>query len=163
MNHNIINIANKKHEKILIDANKNFFNWIPRLIPLLSLTLFITGIMTLIQIILPLDLANGGVIRPPLSDQKVAILLTLKLILIAVFQWPVGYILRNNNSSFKFRLSLISLLISFSFLSLSNFLLNGYILVIIAFIPLTIALCIFLPSASEAIIKFQIKSIIPAH
>ena len=132
---------------------KSYFNWIPRLIPLLSLTLFVTGVMTLIQTILPLDLANGGIIRPSLSEQKVAILLTLKLILIAVFQWPIGYILRNKNSYFKFRLCLISLLIGFSILSLSNFLLNGYILIIIAFIPITIAICIFLPSASDAIIK----------
>ena len=39
------------------------------------------------------------------------------------------------------------------FVSLSNFLVHGYLLILIAFIPLTISLCIFLPSASDAIIK----------
>ncbi len=127
--------------------------WIISLLPLLLITLFVTGIMSLLQSILPIDLANGGIIRLPFTDQKVAALLTIKLILLAFFQWPVGYILRNKNSHIKFRLCLISLLIGFIFLSLSNFLLDGYLLILIAFIPLTISLCIFLPSASDAIIN----------
>jgi len=127
--------------------------WIPVLLPLLSLTLFVTGLMTLLQNILPLDLVNGGIIRPPLIDERVAILLTFKLVLVAIFQWPIGYIIRKKDSSSKFRLCLISLTIGFILLTLSNFLINGYILILIAFIPLTIALCIFLPSASDAIIK----------
>ena len=131
----------------------NAFKWIFDLLPLLSLTLFVTGVMNLLQIILPLDLANGGIIRPPLIEQRVAILVTFKLVLIAIIQWPIGYILRNKNSLFKFRLCLIAFLIGFIFLSLSNLLLYGHILIIIAFIPITTALCIFLPSASEAIIK----------
>ncbi|MBW3042314.1 MFS transporter [Prochlorococcus marinus] len=135
-------------------SKKNInIKWIFELFPLLSLTLFVTGVMSLLQSILPLDLANGGIIRPPLLEQRVASLITFKLILIAILQWPVGYILRNKNSTLKFKSCLISLLIGFILLSLSNFLLNGYLLVIIAFIPLTIALCIFLPSASDAIIK----------
>ena len=127
--------------------------WIRKLLPLLFITIFITGVMSLLQSILPLDLVNGGIIRPPLAEQRVATLLTIKLILVAIFQWPVGYILRNKNSQFKFRLCLISLLIGFLCLSLSNFLLEGYILILIAFIPITISLCIFLPSASDSIIK----------
>jgi len=127
--------------------------WILTLIPLFLLTLFITGVMTLLQNILPLDLANGGTLREPLTDVRVATLITLNLILVAIFQWPVGYILRNKISSFKFKLCLTSFLIGFIFLSLSNFLINGYLLVLISFIPLTISICIFLPSASDAIIK----------
>ena len=119
----------------------------------MSITLFVTGVMTLLQIFLPLDLANGGIIRKALVEKKVAAFITLKLFLIAIFQWPVGYIIRNKKSSAKFKLCLISLLIGFIFLSISNFLLNGYILIVIAFIPITIALCIFLPSASDSIIK----------
>ncbi len=131
----------------------NSIKWIIDLIPLLSITLFVTGVMTLLQSILPLDLVNGGIARPPLIEQKVATLVTIKLILLAIFQWPVGYILRNKKSSYKFRICLISLLIGFVLLLLSSFLLNGYLLILIAFFPLTIALCIFLPSASDAIIK----------
>ena len=131
----------------------NNFSWILDLLPLLLLTLFITGVMALIQSILPLDLVNGGIIRAPLQAEKVATLLSLKLILIAIFQWPFGYIIRNKKSTYKFKLCLISLLIGFILLSLSNLLINGFILIIISFIPITIGLCIFLPSASDAIIK----------
>jgi len=127
--------------------------WLIKLFPLFLVTLFVTGVMSLLQSILPLDLANGGIIRPPFIEQRVATLVTLKLVLLAIFQWPVGYILRNKKSSFKFELCLISLLIGFILLSLSNLLLNGYLLILLAFIPLTISLCIFLPSASDSIIK----------
>tara|TARA_B100000945_G_scaffold177008_1_gene141983 strand:- start:624 stop:1289 length:666 start_codon:yes stop_codon:yes gene_type:complete len=129
------------------------FNWIFDLFPILALTLFVTGVMSILQSILPLDLANGGIIRPPLIEKQVATLVTFKIILIAIFQWPVSYIIRSKNSSFKFRFCLILLLTSFIFLSISNLLLNGYLLIVIAFVPLTIAICIFLPSASDAIIK----------
>ena len=128
-------------------------NWILDLFPLLSITLFVTGVMTLTQSILPLDLVNGGIIRPPLIERRVASFITFKLILIAIFQWPIGYIIRNKNSTYKFRLSLISLLIGFIFLSISSLLFKGYILILIAFVPITIALCIFLPSASDAIVN----------
>ncbi len=132
---------------------KSNLKWVIKLFPLFLVTLFVTGVMSLLQSILPLDLANGGIIRPPFIEQRVATLVTLKLVLLAIFQWPVGYILRNKNSSFKFKLCLISLLIGFIFLSLSNLLINGYLLILLAFIPLTISLCIFLPSASDSIIK----------
>ena len=151
-NQQLNNQLNIEHTNRKSDRS-NAFKWIFDLLPLLSLTLFITGVMNLLQIILPLDLANGGIIRPPLIEKRVAILVTFKLVLIAILQWPIGYILRNKNSLFKFRLCLIAFLIGFIFLSLSNLLLYGHILIIIAFIPITTALCIFLPSASEAIIK----------
>tara|TARA_Y100001968_G_scaffold306365_1_gene323139 strand:+ start:446 stop:1675 length:1230 start_codon:yes stop_codon:yes gene_type:complete len=149
---------NTNQSKSKIDQNSKYkksikFKWLFDLLPLLSITIFVTGIMSLLQIILPLDLANGGIVRPSLTEQKVAVLVTIKLILVSIFQWPVGYSLRNKNSSYKFRLCLILFLIGFIFLSLSNFLIHGYLLIITAFIPITIALCIFLPSASDAIIK----------
>ena len=155
----IYTIKNELDNKNDIEFNykylekKSNFKWVKKLFPLFLVTLFVTGVMSLLQSILPLDLANGGIIRPPIIEQRVATLLTLKLILLAIFQWPVGYILRNKNSSFKFKLCLISLLIGFIFLSLSNLLVNGYLLILLAFIPLTISLCIFLPSASDSIIK----------
>ncbi len=135
-----------------IDKKSNL-KWIIKLFPLFLITLFVTGVMSLLQSILPLDLANGGITRAPFTEQRVATLVSIKLVLIAIFQWPVGYILRNKNPSFKFKLCLILLLIGFIFLSLSNFLFDGYILILLAFIPLTISLCIFLPSASDSIIK----------
>ena len=150
---NIKLFRNNKGLKLGKNSQKLNFDWILVLIPLLSLTLFVTGVMSLLQSILPLDLANGGIVRPPLIEKQVASLVTIKLLLIAIFQWPIGYILKNKNSFFKFRLCLLSLLIGFSFLSISNFLINGYLLIIVAFVPLTVALCIFLPSASDAIIK----------
>ncbi len=157
--HKVNSQLNNKKE-ICLPANPSKasnLKWLIALVPLLTITLFVTGIMNLLQSILPLDIANGGIIRPPLTEQKVATLVTFKLILLAIFQWPAGYILRNKSSSYKFRICLILLLIGFIFLSLSNLLINGYLLILIAYIPLTISLCIFLPSASDAIIKSSPK------
>ncbi len=147
-------LKSQSNIKISSNSRKRLnLEWIFPLIPLLLISLFVSGVMTLLQTILPLDLLKGGIIRPPLIEQRVAILLTTKLFFVAAFQWPVGYILRNKNSFFKFKLCLTLLLIGFISLSLSNYLINGYILIIIAFVPLTIAICIFLPSATDAIIK----------
>ena len=144
------NEIGKNQSKLSKNSN---IKWIINLVPLLVITLFVTGVMSLLQSILPLDLANGGIIRPPLIESKVATLLTIKLILIAIFQWPVGYILRNKSSSTKFILCLISLLVGFVLLALSNLFIQGYLLILTAFIPVTISFCIFLPSASDAVIK----------
>ena len=141
-----------KNKNIKLEKLSNF-SWILDILPLLLLTIFVTGVMALLQSILPLDLANGGIIRSPLLGERVASLLTFKLVLVAIFQWPTGYIIRDKNSTYKFKFCLISLLIGFILLSLSNLLINGFVLIIIAFIPITIGLCIFLPSASDAIIK----------
>jgi len=150
---NQLQLKDNKEIKHKSTDKKFNLSWIFNLLPLLLITFFITGVMSLFQTILPLDLANGGIIRPPLEEQRVATLLTIKLILLAIFQWPVGYILRNKNSFFKFRLCLILLLLGSILLLASNFLIYGYLLILIAFIPITISLCIFLPSASDAIIN----------
>ena len=148
-----LEVKDTKEIKYKRKEQKSNLKWLSKLFPLFLITLFVTGIMSLLQSILPLDLANGGITRPPLTDKIVATLLTIKLILLAIFQWPVGYILRNKNSPFKFSLCLILLIIGFVLLSVSNLLNDVYFLILIAFIPLTISLCIFLPSASDAIIK----------
>ncbi len=153
INNEQLNVKNNTKSISIKQDRKSNLKWISTLLPLFLITLFVTGIMTLLQTILPLDLANGGITRPPLTDQKVAAFVTIKLILVAILQWPVGYSIRNKNSYFKFRLCLLSLLIGFISLFLSNFLINGYLLILLAFIPLSVALCIFLPSASDAIIK----------
>tara|TARA_B100000700_G_scaffold324235_1_gene429866 strand:+ start:787 stop:2025 length:1239 start_codon:yes stop_codon:yes gene_type:complete len=157
----IQSFKNKEYFNKIINKEKNYhpkksdrdFDWLIRLSPLLLITIYITSVMTLLQSLLPLDLAYGGIIRPPIIESRVATLLSIKLILLAILQWPLGYLIRHKTSYFKFRLCLMSLLIGFLLLVLSNFLINGYLIIIIAFIPITIALCIFLPSASDAIVK----------
>ncbi len=155
INNEQLNVKNNTKNISIKQDRKSNIKWISTLLPLFLITLFVTGIMNLLQTILPLDLANGGITRPPLTDQKVAAFVTIKLILVAILQWPVGYSIRNKSSYFKFILCLLLLLIGFISLFISNFLINGYLLILLAFIPLSVALCIFLPSASDAIIKYS--------
>tara|TARA_Y100001968_G_scaffold140457_1_gene128483 strand:- start:4998 stop:6221 length:1224 start_codon:yes stop_codon:yes gene_type:complete len=143
--------SGKEDYKISISKERN--DWLFNLIPLLIITLFITGVMSLFQSILPLDLVNGGLKRPPIIDSRVATLIFIKVILLSIFQWPVGYLIRNKASSFKFRFCLISLLTGFIIITISSYLSSGYILILIALLPITFGLCIFLPTGSDTVIK----------
>ena len=59
-----------RQEKTNITQSKIYKNsWIFDLSPLFLITLFVTGVMSLLQSILPLDLANGGITRPPLIEE----------------------------------------------------------------------------------------------
>ena len=60
-------IRQEKTNKTQSKIYKN--SWIFDLSPLFLITLFVTGVMSLLQIILPLDLANGGITRPPLIEE----------------------------------------------------------------------------------------------
>ena len=144
-------LNSKDSNNKLTKTNKE--NWLISIIPILSTTLFITGVMSLLQGLLPIDLAIGGIRREPLIESSIAEIISFKLILIAIFQWPIGYLIKDKKTGFKFSLCLINLLIGLTILTLSNILINGYLLVLLALVPITISLCIFLPSASDAIIK----------
>ena len=60
--------------------------------------------MTLSQSILTLNWANSGIIRPTLSDESVTFILTFKPIQLFFSLCPLGYSIRNKNSSYEFRL-----------------------------------------------------------
>ena len=109
-----------KNKKNINPERKN--NWILDIIPILQLTLFITSLMTLFQNLFPIDLAIGGIIRPPIAESKVATIVFIKLLLIAIFQWPIGYWISKKETSFKFSFCLLSLFAGCILLSISNFL-----------------------------------------
>ncbi len=161
LRNNSYSLKERQSNKEITDKNKpsvkselrEKVSWIIKILPLLFLTLFMTGLMTLYQNLLPIDLVIGGIIRPPILEHKAAEIVFFKLLLVAIFQWPIGYWISKKNNSFKFRFCLLCLFLGCVLLSLSSLTINGYQLVLIALIPITISLCAFLPSASALIVK----------
>ena len=80
--------------------------WLPKLFPILGLSLLATSILTLLQSALPLDLVQGGISRPAISEAWCGAILALQLILLVLFQWPIGHWLSTNRRSFGLAISI---------------------------------------------------------
>ncbi len=127
--------------------------WVNKLIRLLILSLFCTGMLSLLQSGLPLDLVKGGINRPELQETLSGLIIAIQLILLLIFQWPIGNWLSHKNLEFSLKLSIICLGLGCLTLSISSIFTNGLYLALLSLIPIAIGLTAFLPTATEAIIK----------
>ncbi len=148
-------INNKNVLERLSSLIKEIFILIPNLSPLLVISLFSTGMLSLLQSALPLDLVIGGIKRTPILESQTALLIALKLIILLIIQWPIG----NWLSKRKFEFGLMISCISFSFgsflLGLSSLYKNGIPIMLFGLIFISIGLASFLPTATEAVIKIS--------
>ena len=128
-------------------------NWLRLLAPILIISLIATAILSLLQSALPIDLVNGGLNRPSLSDAWSSGLIALQLILLVIIQWPVGKWVSNKTLKFGLNFSISSLGIGCLLLGLSSFWDQGSLIILLAQFPLAFGLAAFLPTATEAIIQ----------
>ena len=128
-------------------------NLIKSIFPVLAFSLFASGMLSLLQSGLPLDLVKGSIYRPSLSQTITGSIISIQLGLLVIFQWPIGNWLSNKSIRFGIKLSLISLGMGSLTLLLSAFLKEGLIMVFLSLILISIGLAAFLPTATEAIIK----------
>ncbi len=127
--------------------------WVKPLLPLLGVTLLATGMVSLLQSALPLDLVRGGLERAPLSESLGALLLGLQLSLLLLFQWPLGRWLAERPVSFGLGWSLLGFAFGSLLLALSALGWQSLSLLVLAQVPLAAAAAAFLPTASEAVIE----------
>ena len=127
--------------------------WLPKLFPILALSLLATSIFTLLQSVLPLDLVQGGIYRPPLTEAWSGAILAIQLGLLVIFQWPVGRWLSNKSQRFGLGISISNFCIGCLLLGISALWSKGIILALLAQFPLAFALASFLPTATEAVIQ----------
>tara|TARA_B100000700_G_C15054742_1_gene862236 strand:+ start:3387 stop:4628 length:1242 start_codon:yes stop_codon:yes gene_type:complete len=151
----IYNLKNNTKTKNLAYNNNKYplKEWLPKTYPILFISIISTGIFALIQSILPLDLVKGGIMRPALSESWSSILIFLQLTLLVIFQWPIGKYVAKRNPYYGLKISLINFSLGCLFLSLSSIVNYGIVVIIIAQVPIAIALASFLPTATEAIIR----------
>ena len=82
--------------------------WLMPLLPVLATSVVATGILALQQSALPLDLVQGSLQRPSLTESHSSALIALQLILLVSLQWPVGRWLSNRSVGFGLSISLAS-------------------------------------------------------
>ena len=109
------------------------WTWLLPLLPVLGVSLVATGILSLQQSALPLDLVRGGLQRPALSEGASGALIALQLSLLVILQWPVGRWLSERPPAFGLGLSLGSFSLGCLLLGLSSLISQGTGLVLLAF------------------------------
>nr|WP_173358519.1 MFS transporter [Parasynechococcus marenigrum] len=127
--------------------------WLPPLLPVLVVSVVATGILSLQQSALPLDLVKGGLERPGLSESHSSALIAFQLTLLVLLQWPVGRWLSERSVGFGLSLSLVSFATGCTLIGLSALTASGTGLVMVALLPMAFAQAAFLPTATEAVVE----------
>lgn len=128
-------------------------HWLPPLLPLLAVVVVATAMPALMQSALPLDLVRGGLRRPPLPDHLGALLMGLQLGLLMLLQWPVGQAMARRPLRSGLALSLLCFLAGNLLLALSALTGQGFMLLLLAQLPLALGAAAFLPTATEAVVE----------
>ncbi len=154
-----INFTNQKFisKQTVIETETVSSNWILKILPLLVISFIATAMFALLQSSLSLDLVQGGIFRPPVTETWCSALIAIQLVLLVVFQWPVGRWLTDHDVSFGLGLSMLGFSVGSLLLCISTFLKYGVFLVALAQVPLSLSIAAFLPTATEAIIKVSPK------
>ncbi len=127
--------------------------WLPPLLPMLTLTVVATAIPALMQSALPLDLVRGGLQRPALPQGTGALLIGGQLGLLLLIQWPVGQFLAKKPLKLGLTISLLSFGLGCGLLALSALVADGAVLVALALLPVALGEAAFLPIATEAVVE----------
>ncbi|WP_269622744.1 MFS transporter [Prochlorococcus marinus] len=144
---------NHRKEERLYTKRKELNDLLKLIAPILILSILSTGILSLMQIALQLDIANGGIYRPGINGKWTTWIISFQLTLLPLIQWPIGYWLTKRNFIYGFKISLLSFSLGCLLLSLSSLFSNGIFLLIIALIPISIGIASYLPTGTEAIFK----------
>lgn len=128
-------------------------DWLPALLPLLAITVLATAVAVLMQSTLPLDLVRGGLRRLPLPEGLGALLIGAQLGLLLLLQWPLGQWLARRPVAQGLALSLVCSAAGCLLLAASAFSVRGWVLLLLAQLPLALGQAAFLPVASEAVIE----------
>ncbi len=143
-------------ESLFINFKKKLNNsksWLQPIFTLLGLSLLATSILSLLQSALPIDLVKGGLVRPPIKESLSSSLISVQLILLVIFQWPIGKWLSEHDFKYGLKFSFSSFSIGCLLLGLSGIIRNGILVIFFAQLPLACALAAFLPTATEAVIS----------
>jgi MFS family permease len=129
------------------------FHWLMPLVPVLAISIVATGMVSLLQSALPLDLVRGGLERPALSEAWSGVLLALELGWLVVLQWPVGNWVSQRSLRFGLGIGLCSFAVGCVLLACSALWSGGVGLIALAVVPMAFGKAAFLPTAAEAMIE----------
>lgn len=127
--------------------------WLLPLIPVLVVSVVATGIVSLMQSALPLDMVRGGIARAPLSEASSGGLIAWQLILLLVLQWPIGNWVAKRSLRFGLGMGLLGFITGCLLLAGSALWSGGSSLIALAMIPIAFGEAAFLPTAAEAMVE----------
>nr|WP_186593833.1 MFS transporter [Synechococcus sp. RS9909] len=135
------------------DGASGHGSWLLPLLPVLAVSIVATGMISLLQSALPLDLVRGGLDRPALSEAWSGGLIALQLGLLVLLQWPVGNWVAGRSLRFGLGVGLVSFSGGCVLLAGSALWTGGVGLIVLAVLPMAFAEAAFLPTAAEAMVE----------
>tara|TARA_Y100000589_G_scaffold63550_1_gene54842 strand:- start:10928 stop:12157 length:1230 start_codon:yes stop_codon:yes gene_type:complete len=150
-NKKIITIALDNYEiSNLNENNKSHKKWHKDTKIIIFSILLMTTCLALIQVTLPLDFVKGGIWRESISKSTTSFIISVQLIFLFIFQWPIGNWLSKKSKLFGLKVSLANFGIStFLLYSSSYFKDLGIIMMLIGIIFCSIGISSFLPTSTE--------------
>jgi MFS family permease len=142
--------SDSKTEATSQEAN---WRWLLPLIPVLIVSVIATGIVSLMQSALPLDMVRGGLARAPLSEASSGGLIAWQLLLLMVLQWPIGNWVAKRSLRFGLGMGLLGFITGCLLLAGSALWAGGSSLIALAMIPIAFGEAAFLPTAAEAMVE----------
>ena len=136
-----------------LPEHRQIFSWLMPLLPVLAISIVATGILSVEQSALPIDLLRGALARPELTESVSGALIAFQLTLLVFLQWPIGRWLAERSVRFGLSLSLSCFSLASVLLGLSALTRHGAVLVVLALLPMALAQAAFLPTATEAVIE----------
>jgi MFS family permease len=127
--------------------------WLLPLIPVLVVSVVATGIVSLMQSALPLDMVRGGIARAPLSEASSGGLIAWQLLLLMVLQWPIGNWVAKRSLRFGLGMGLLGFITGCLLLAGSALWSGGSSLIALAMVPIAFGEAAFLPTAAEAMVE----------
>jgi MFS family permease len=139
-----------KEAKANLEAD---WRWLLPLIPVLVVSVIATGIVSLMQSALPLDMVRGGLARAPLSETSSGGLIAWQLLLLMVLQWPIGNWVAKRSLRFGLGMGLLGFITGCLLLAGSALWSGGSSLIALAMVPIAFGEAAFLPTAAEAMVE----------
>ena len=134
-------------------AQEADWRWLLPLIPVLIVSVIATGIVSLMQSALPLDMVRGGLARAPLSEASSGGLIAWQLLLLMVLQWPIGNWVAKRSLRFGLGMGLLGFITGCLLLAGSSLWAGGSSLIALAMVPIAFGEAAFLPTAAEAMVE----------
>ncbi len=141
-------------EKLVDPINNVQLKWNKNSVIIILSILLITTSLALIQVTLPLDLVKGGLYRNVLSKEITSLIISIQLILLLFFQWPIGSWISKKGILYGLKFSLINFSVAAFLLFISSYLnILAFYLISFALIFVSLGTASFLPTSTDVVLR----------
>ena len=150
----ITKILKNFHEESIESIQYNQKKWNKNSTIIISAIVLITTSLALIQVTLPLDLVQGGIIRRSISKEIISFIISFQLILLFFLQWPIGSWISEKGRLFGLKFSLVNFSIASFLLFISSyFQFSAFYLIFFSLILICVGTSSFLPTSTDVVFR----------